>query len=51
MGVRLLEVLCYRERGMRRETRLLDMLKFVHTTLWKYLFGRQVGAPAQAGWG
>ena len=51
VGVRLLEVLCYRERGMRRETRLLDMLKFVHTTLWKYLFGRQVGAPAQAGWG
>lgn len=30
MGLRLLEVLCYRERGQRRETRLLDMLKFVH---------------------
>lgn len=30
VGVRLLEVLCYRERSQRRETRLLDMLKFVH---------------------
>lgn len=42
VGRRLLEVLCYRERGMRRETRLLDMLKFVHSTLWRYMFGRQV---------
>ncbi|PSC70249.1 Trafficking particle complex subunit 5 [Micractinium conductrix] len=41
VGLRLLEVLCYRERGQRRETRLLDMLKFVHSTLWRYLFGRQ----------
>lgn len=41
VGLRLLEVLCYRERGQRRETRLLDMLKFIHSTLWRYLFGRQ----------
>eukprot|EP00887_Chlorella_sp_A99_P007490 scaffold2.g7490.t1 len=41
VGRRLLEMLCYRERGMRRETRLLDMLKFVHSTLWRYMFGRQ----------
>lgn len=41
VGVRLLEVLCYRERSQRRETRLLDMLKFVHSTLWRYMFGRQ----------
>lgn len=41
VGLRLLEVLAYRERGQRRETRLLDMLKFVHSTLWRYLFGRQ----------
>ena len=27
VGVRLLEVLCFRERGSRREVRLLDMLK------------------------
>ena len=30
VGVRLLEVLSYRERAQRRETRLLEMLKFVH---------------------
>ena len=41
VGVRLLETLCHRERGGKRDTRLLDVLKFVHTTLWKYLFGRQ----------
>ena len=41
MGLRLLETLCHRERGGKRDTRLLDVLKFVHTTLWKYLFGRQ----------
>lgn len=34
VGLRLLEVLCYRERGQRRETRLLDMLKFVHRCGW-----------------
>jgi hypothetical protein len=41
VGVRLLELLCYRERAGRRETRLLDILRFVHSTLWRYLFGRQ----------
>ncbi len=41
VGLRLLETLCQRERGGKRDTRLLDVLKFVHTTLWKYLFGRQ----------
>lgn len=37
MGLRLLEVLCYRERGQRRETRLLDMLKFIHR--WEHPAG------------
>ena len=41
VGLRLLETLCHRERSGKRDTRLLDVLKFVHTTLWKYLFGRQ----------
>ena len=41
VGLRLLETLYHRERGGKRDTRLLDVLKFVHTTLWKYLFGRQ----------
>jgi trafficking protein particle complex subunit 5 len=41
VGIRLLEILCYRERGSRREIRLLEILKFIHSTLWRYLFGRQ----------
>ena len=40
MGVRLLELLTWRERGGRRDVRLLDALKFVHTTLWRALCGR-----------
>ena len=39
-GVRLLELLAHRERGLRRETRVLGMLSFVHTHVWKALFGR-----------
>lgn len=40
VGVRLLELLSYRERNSRRDLKLLDALRFVHTTLWRYLFGR-----------
>ena len=39
-GVRLLELLAHRERGLRRETRVLGALSFVHTHVWKALFGR-----------
>lgn len=41
VGLRLLELLCQRERASKRDIRLLDALKFVSTTLWKYLFGHQ----------
>lgn len=41
VGLRLLEMLCFREKSSKRDVRLLDVLKFVHSTLWKYLFGRQ----------
>ena len=34
-GVRLLELLAHRERGLRRETRVLGMLSFVHMHVWK----------------
>lgn len=39
VGFRLLEVLISTEKGRRREIRLLDILRFVHGTLWKFLFG------------
>ncbi len=41
VGHRLLELLYFRERGSKRDVRLLDILRFIHSTLWRYLFGRQ----------
>lgn len=41
VGLRLLELLCFRDSKAKRETRLLNILRFVHSTLWRYLFGRQ----------
>ncbi|XP_048134264.1 trafficking protein particle complex subunit 5-like isoform X1 [Rhodamnia argentea] len=40
IGARVLELLCHREKGNRRETRLLGILSFVHSTVWKVLFGK-----------
>ncbi|CAF2121144.1 unnamed protein product [Brassica napus] len=40
VGSRVLELLCNREKGNRRETRLLGILSFVHSTVWKVLFGK-----------
>ncbi|CAM8899023.1 unnamed protein product [Rhodiola kirilowii] len=40
VGARTLELLCHREKGNRRETRLLGILSFVHSTVWKVLFGK-----------
>ncbi|CAA2998393.1 Hypothetical predicted protein [Olea europaea subsp. europaea] len=39
VGARILELLCHREKGNRRETRLLGILSFIHSTIWKVLFG------------
>ncbi|KAG6427778.1 hypothetical protein SASPL_112025 [Salvia splendens] len=40
VGARVLELLCHREKGSRRETRLLGILSFIHSTVWKVLFGK-----------
>ncbi|XP_052200089.1 uncharacterized protein LOC127806690 [Diospyros lotus] len=40
VGARVLELFCHREKGNRRETRLLGILSFVHSTVWKVLFGK-----------
>ncbi|RAL37732.1 hypothetical protein DM860_000426 [Cuscuta australis] len=40
VGARVLELLCHREKGNRRETRLIGILSFVHSTVWKVLFGK-----------
>ncbi|KAL6555149.1 hypothetical protein OROGR_006407 [Orobanche gracilis] len=33
VGARVLELLCHREKGNRRETRLLGILSFIHSTV------------------
>lgn len=42
IGVKLLDLLLYRlpPRTATRPTRLLELLQFIHTTLWRSLFGR-----------
>jgi hypothetical protein len=40
VGLRVLELLAYRSRDYRRETRLMNMLQFVSTQVWKSLFGK-----------
>lgn len=40
VGIRLVELLVYRESNGRRDIHILDALRFVHSTLWRYLFGR-----------
>lgn len=41
VGIRLLEFVCFREKGSKRDIHVLDILKFIHSSLWKYLFGHQ----------
>ncbi|XP_028111848.1 trafficking protein particle complex subunit 5-like isoform X2 [Camellia sinensis] len=48
VGARVLELLCHREKGNRRETRLLGILSFVHSTVWKVLFGKVVLSSSAA---
>eukprot|EP00128_Syssomonas_multiformis_P008119 Colp12_sorted_trinity150504_noHs@16135 len=41
VGVRMLELLVYREKGSKRETKLLNILYFINSVVWKSLFGKQ----------
>ncbi|TPX35787.1 hypothetical protein SmJEL517_g01981 [Synchytrium microbalum] len=44
VGVRVLELTVWRERNARRETRVLGVLSFIHSNIWKTLFGKQADA-------
>ncbi|KAJ1978635.1 protein particle complex subunit [Dimargaris verticillata] len=44
VGVRLLELTMWREKTIRREIRVLNILYFVHNVIWKALFGKQADA-------
>lgn len=41
MGSRLVDVIVLREKGYRREIKLLNMLMFVKSTVWKNLFNKE----------
>ena len=40
VGQRVLELIVWREKNSRRETRILGILQFIHTIVWKTLFGK-----------
>jgi len=40
VGLKILELLAYRSRETRREIRLMNILQFVSTHVWKSLFGK-----------
>ncbi|RKP09449.1 NO signaling/Golgi transport ligand-binding domain-containing protein [Thamnocephalis sphaerospora] len=40
VGIRALELIMWREKNVRRETRVINMLYFINSTVWKALFGR-----------
>ena len=39
IGRRVLELACLRDKSSRRETRILGILQFIQSTIWKMLFG------------
>ena len=41
IGRRIIDALTLRVRGHRRDIKLLDMLMFIRSSLWKSLFGRE----------
>jgi trafficking protein particle complex subunit 5 len=40
VGQRVLELIVWREKNSRRETRILGILQFIHTVVWRTLFGK-----------
>ena len=50
IGIKLLDLLLYRQppRTATRPTRILDLLQFIHGTLWRALFNRSADALEQS---
>lgn len=44
VGLRVLELTHWREKTGRRETRILGILQFIHTNVWRLLFRRPADA-------
>ncbi|OZJ06404.1 hypothetical protein BZG36_00669 [Bifiguratus adelaidae] len=41
VGLRLHELLVWRDKNGKRETKMLNILYFIHTVLWRNMFGKQ----------
>lgn len=48
VGCRILELLSYREKQMRRKPEVLDILKHIHSVAWPYMFGKTADDLQQA---
>uniref|UniRef100_A0A6M2E7I7 Trafficking protein particle complex subunit 5 n=1 Tax=Amblyomma tuberculatum TaxID=48802 RepID=A0A6M2E7I7_9ACAR len=48
VGQRVLDLLFVREKNYKRETKLLNILLFVKSTVWKTLFGKEADKLEQA---
>ncbi|CAO1381233.1 unnamed protein product [Diamesa serratosioi] len=42
VGSRIIDLYIFREKNSKRETKLINMLLFIKTTLWKTLFGKEI---------
>lgn len=47
--MRILELLSYRDRATKRDLKLLSVLSFIHTNVWRCLFGKQVRRRGECG--
>ena len=41
VGRRLLELACFRDKVVKRETKIVSILSFIHSSIWKLCFGKQ----------
>lgn len=48
VGVRIVDLILSRDKSLRRETRLINILMFIKTYLWKTLFGKEADKLEQA---
>ena len=47
VGSRYLELVWYREKQLKRENRLINLLVFIQKNLWRALFGKEIDTLEQ----
>ena len=48
IGPRLLELMIFREKQLKHEIKHVEMLKFIHSSVWKFLFGKTADSLEKA---